>query len=1420
MKTIISLRVASSVFTFRSVKPSRASHNISYRTSHHCTSYHLRICTVHYDQKSAGEATPHEHIDSSQVRKIKIEILKTKALLSTLSLYGFSLPRNVNDIVYGFELLIPTKFREEERRSHLERKLRKNQVADTDIGVSVDSILFPEVPIALRLSSHLLLGVVRIYSRKVNYLFDDCSEALLKIKQAFRSTAVDLPPEESTAPYHSITLPETFDLDDFELPDNDIFQGNYVDHHISTRDQITLQDTMEGVVYSTSQFGLDERFGDGDTSGLDLDEELFLDKVAAPGHGGVMLGSDSDPQASDQPMMPLKQDENHEGMTENSDMLATAIANEIEGPIRNTDFIEYAQAPCTPGLVEEPNLSNIQEASACDDHLESEYHNLTEFAAKENLENATSKSGLQYGNTNLLDWSLLDMNPETAVRMPAEKNGYLSDAPDIKQLKPSGGSPSTAGTMEHISLENPHLASSPSSHIAYPDKAICQISEFSDRIVAASDGANIMEDLPKGAVSNTEPGIHSTDGAHADSVEPQGVRSDETEASPIVSHEVPVLEDLYGKPCFGVETTLENYSLTSACQPVSEDSLEINQAPLRPEVSNDMEIVGNVEISCPLSNAVALNTESPGRPDLEKPETQSCQLPNDSKILNPNFHEEMDFTRMHILQPCNSHLKQPNTLKSGGDNSVATDLPSEVARLCSLEASGREQAAHASEASTEVQGEGCHTTDVTKPALEENQVPEPASREDIQVDFSRLDDQVGNAISRDTQLENLHSSDNSEFPAPEKFLSVTEGLAVLPNNLLVESTPDKADLAGVDGIKIISGKKRSYTESTLTVQSLNSIESLGAASSKRTRESIPDDDDLLSSILVGRKSSVLKVKPTPPPPPEITTMRRHRSAPRVSSSKRKVLMDDTMVLHGDTIRQQLTTTEDIRRLRKKAPCTRSEIWMIQKQFLEDEIFIEPIFTGLSAELVSLHNHKLDLSEIKVSRNDENNSSLEGANDMEFPVGPNVTKRTGMVGNTEPVVVRNGAEAEPAKTPVQTVNQQGEQHALSSQGYDSQVQMKAIGDSSEPKSLQHELLGEFSEMETDGGSVAVADAINPGIVLGVEPSSSSDPVFGVAPDQKLDTLSAEMDASMVDISSRNGVDAIGVDAAEVVEKNDDTVAVVGIESRAVDDFLLEETEIGASVEIGADGQRDCSSPKKNSNPSLANSSPETGGYSNQVVEIADPALEEIQKNKQGFVNEYEVLAAELDNDDKNLTSNGICSEESKIDSLYPVELVTDVKNAYLNDGEYPGDQEANPQSIMDADTAAIDHTAIEDHLDFDYTIDGHDTGFLNVDDDDVAEENDDYMPSAEETHFLENSGWSSRTRAVAKYLQTLFDKEAEHGRKALPMDNLLAGKTRKEASRMFFEALVLKTKDYIHVEQGNAFDNINIKPGVKLMKSEF
>ena len=45
------------------------------------------------------------------------------------------------------------------------------------------------------------------------------------------------------------------------------------------------------------------------------------------------------------------------------------------------------------------------------------------------------------------------------------------------------------------------------------------------------------------------------------------------------------------------------------------------------------------------------------------------------------------------------------------------------------------------------------------------------------------------------------------------------------------------------------------------------------------------------------------------------------------------------------------------------------------------------------------------------------------------------------------------------------------------------------------------------------------------------------------------------------------------------------------------------------------------------------------------------------------------------------------------------------------------------------------------------------------------------------------------RGVARYLKNIFDEESGRGRKSVAVDHLLAGKTRKEASRMFFETLV-------------------------------
>lgn len=81
--------------------------------------------------------------------------------------------------------------------ANLEKKLSKNQVLQDKIIEDIGVILKPEVaggPMALRLSGQLLLGVVRIYSRKARYLLDDCSEALMKIKmvcmRAWTSLAV------------------------------------------------------------------------------------------------------------------------------------------------------------------------------------------------------------------------------------------------------------------------------------------------------------------------------------------------------------------------------------------------------------------------------------------------------------------------------------------------------------------------------------------------------------------------------------------------------------------------------------------------------------------------------------------------------------------------------------------------------------------------------------------------------------------------------------------------------------------------------------------------------------------------------------------------------------------------------------------------------------------------------------------------------------------------------------------------------------------------------------------------------------------------------------------------------------------------------------------------------------------------------
>ncbi|PPR86243.1 hypothetical protein GOBAR_AA34448 [Gossypium barbadense] len=885
--------------------------------------------------------------------------------------------------------------------AHLERKLRKNQVADTDIGVSVDSILFPEVPIALRLSSHLLLGVVRIYSRKVNYLFDDCSEALLKIKQAFRSTAVDLPPEELTAPYHSITLPETFDLDDFELPDNEIFQGNYFDNHISSREQITLQDTMGNVVYSTSQFGFDERFGEGDTSQIGLlDEELVLDRVAVPGSVEVseydLQGSDVPQKASNLEAVPM-----------------VCSGDQDEDLAANSEFVENDQDVGTPGLMELPNLSGDHKVLA--DHMESEHHILTELG-NECVENASNKSNSLDGDTGPVDQ-------------------YLHNDVD---------------------------------HDAVPPKNGCQ---------------------------------------------------------------------------FG---------------------------------------------------------------DMEKEQT-----------------------------------KPPGS-------------------------------------------------------------------------------------------------------------SVHDALSV------------------------------EYTSAVGTFF----IASVG-------------------------RSSVFKMKPTPPL--EVASMKRARSAPRSSTIKRKVLMDDTMVLHGDTIREQLVNTEDIRHIRKKAPCTRPEISLIQRKFLEDEIFSEPIFTGISGDLACLHSKPYDLSSVRISEGEEFHASSELAKNLECSVRPSIGE-AGIEGSSVPVIHGSDEQTQSAAIPSQADTQQGEYSDLNAQ-----QDRYAVDDV--PQFLQHEPLDGITEMEIDKDNVEVATLANCSVLNELGLSSRADLDTGGTSNKTAEEVTNTTDGSMLNIATclppdqkmttQPGEDASeldlrndkGTNPTEVLEHNVESIIAAETESKAADE-LLEESKANTSVEVSV---ADCSEPIENGYDSLASV------HTSKFVNGAQNAYE-TRYGKIDVADEAQVEGSFLDNEHNDSIFKG--SEESKLDSTYSEKVDMALKNASLIDGETP--------IFLEVDAVNEEMISLADNrAEYEDVAVANDTEFLNVDDNELGgDEDDDGMPCGDESRLVENSGWSSRTRAVAKYLQNLFEDEVIHGHKVLSMDSLLARKTQKEASRMFFETLVLKTRDYIHVEQGKPFDNIYIMPRAKLMKSDF
>ncbi|XP_064597084.1 double-strand-break repair protein rad21 homolog isoform X4 [Liolophura sinensis] len=153
--------------------------------------------------------------------------------------------------------------------AHWDKKLTKAHVFETNIDSSVDAILQPKVKLALRTSGHLLLGVVRIYSRKAKYLLADCNEAFVKIKMAFRPGVVDLPEENREAAVTAITLQENFHDFDTTLADlNDIDVQAQFAVNQSRPEEITMREDLGNITLVG-----DDGFGD---VGFD-DREILRD---------------------------------------------------------------------------------------------------------------------------------------------------------------------------------------------------------------------------------------------------------------------------------------------------------------------------------------------------------------------------------------------------------------------------------------------------------------------------------------------------------------------------------------------------------------------------------------------------------------------------------------------------------------------------------------------------------------------------------------------------------------------------------------------------------------------------------------------------------------------------------------------------------------------------------------------------------------------------------------------------------------------------------------------------------------------------------------------------------------------------------------------------------------------------------------
>lgn len=179
--------------------------------------------------------------------------------------------------------------------SNYDKKLSKQQLLKTNLIRSSEYIANQPIqsssrdtnqPITLRLSGHLLLGIVRIYSRKTKYLLDDVNEVLYKLKNSFKfasgatlgtsAATVNLPPQQTTlSNINRIMLQDQVtDLnllyqEDLDLDDHPTELLNQVGRVGALSDEMDLDRSIE--VGRGAEAAVDEN------QDFDLDFDLSMD---------------------------------------------------------------------------------------------------------------------------------------------------------------------------------------------------------------------------------------------------------------------------------------------------------------------------------------------------------------------------------------------------------------------------------------------------------------------------------------------------------------------------------------------------------------------------------------------------------------------------------------------------------------------------------------------------------------------------------------------------------------------------------------------------------------------------------------------------------------------------------------------------------------------------------------------------------------------------------------------------------------------------------------------------------------------------------------------------------------------------------------------------------------------------------------